>query len=94
LACNHQKQVDGSPCVYQFYSLAEVVEPRDRGIWVTNGRVAWWIPDRRFAAWLERRIILCPEGWYVTESVNGSYDPLLVGAMVRCVQEAEWRQVE
>lgn len=93
MACNHQIQVDGPPCAYQFYSLTEKVEPRDRGIWVTNDQVAWWVPDRRFAAWLERKIILCPEGWYVTESLCAEYEPLTEGARIRR-QEAEWRQVE
>lgn len=92
-------QYECSTCLFRCpfaenpFAVARVVFPRERGIWLTNGKVAWWIPDRTVAAWLAEGVILPPEGWHLEESVEGSYDPLFVGAMIHCVQEMEWREV-
>jgi hypothetical protein len=64
------------------FACARVVHPRERGIWITNDKVAWWIPDRTLAAWLVEGVLMPPEGWHVAERVHGNYDPLLVGAMI------------
>lgn len=50
-----------------------VLERRFAGIWITNGRAAWWVPDRRLAAWLAAGVILCPPGWRVQEALPADW---------------------
>lgn len=60
-----------------------IVPRRSEGVWITNGRAAWYVPDRRVAAWLENEVIFCPAGWWVeTQQPAGVLD--LDGMMVHC----------
>jgi hypothetical protein len=79
---------------YPFGLKARVVYPQ-KGIWITNGRVAWRVPAGTVAAWLTEGVLPCPEGWWVEENCpEGIFDTVMGGDMVHCIQEVEWREVE